>query len=111
MEILEITHFSVSQNVAVFSIVQLASLSIIIDTHYCALRILATKALMECGASGKDASVNATRILRNWTSISKNEGCIFRCVRARLTAFTLLLGKLKPATPNDIFYPFILLQI
>ena len=71
---------------------------------------------MECGESGEDASVNATQILRNWSliwadgrmlevrigPISKNEGCIYRCVRARLTAYTLLLGKLKPATPNNI---------
>ena len=69
--------------------------------------------LMECGESGEDASVNANRILRNggaiWTDgrrpevriappISKNEVRIYRCVQARLTAYTLLLGKLKPAT-------------
>ena len=33
--------------------------------------------------------------------ISKNEVCIYRCVRARLTAYTLLLSKLKPATKDD----------
>ena len=43
--------------------------------------------------------------------ISKNEVCIYRCVRARLTAYTLLLGKLKPATTLEKtilkpFYPF-----
>ena len=39
----------------------------------------------ECGESGEGASVNANQIL-------KNEVCItYRCARARLTTFTLLL--------------------
>ena len=65
----------------------------------------------ECHESGEGASVNANRILRNWgcnmaqrpqaggavlPPISKNEVGIYRCARARLMAFTLLLHKLKP---------------
>ena len=65
----------------------------------------------ECHESSEGASVNANRILRNWgcnmarrpqaggavlPPISKNEVGIYRCARARLMAFTLLLHKLKP---------------
>ena len=65
----------------------------------------------ECHESSEGASVNANRILRNWgcnmdrrpqaggpyfPPISRNEVGIYRCARARLMAFTLLLHKLKP---------------
>ena len=65
-------------------------------------------ALIECGESGEGASINAYLILRHWgpmqtkgpqgprfalkTLMSKNEVRIYGCARARLTAFTLLLG-------------------
>ena len=64
--------------------------------------------LIECGESGEGASINAYLILRHWgpmqtkgpqgprfalkTLMSKNEVRIYGCARARLTAFTLLLG-------------------
>ena len=99
--------------------------------HWCILPtfIELRYTLKECGESGEDASVNADRILRNWgcnmdrrpqagsvlitPPISKNEVCIYRCVRARLTAYTLLLGKLKPATILDktilkLFHPIVI---
>ena len=65
-------------------------------------------ALIECGESCEGASINAYLILRHWgpmqtkgpqgprfalkTLMSKNEVRIYGCARARLTAFTLLLG-------------------
>ena len=65
----------------------------------------------ECHESSEGALINANQILRNWgcnmarrpqaggavlPPISKNEVGIYRCARARLMAFTLLLHKLKP---------------
>ena len=67
----------------------------------------------QCRESGEDASANADRNPEKlgsnmdrrpqaggpyWTLISKDEVCIPRCVRARLTVLTLLFSKLKPFT-------------
>ena len=55
--------------------------------------------MIECCESGEDPLANAGWDLRDWgqylpkmvlTPISKAEDCIFQCVRAGLTAFTLL---------------------
>ena len=71
-------------------------------------RALSGMVLIECGESGEGASINAYLILRHWgpmqtkgpqgprfalkNLMSKNEVRIYGCARARLTAFTLLLG-------------------
>ena len=59
---------------------------------------------------GMQEAEKLTLKVRIAPQISKNEVCIYRCVRARLTAYTLLLGKLKPAktlekTVLKLFHP------
>ena len=72
--------------------------------------------MLQCRESGEDALANAVWVLRDGAipsrspeakptgeggiaPISKDEDGIGQCVRARLMALTLLLGKLEPDKP------------
>ena len=53
---------------------------------------------MLSNTNAKQCEFKGMIILSNAPPISKNDISIYRCVRASLTAYTLLLSKLNPAT-------------